>query len=303
MEICQEELEKTSRWFSGVGCVFTEDFIRKHVGTGRMKSIDMMGAYIFRTDACIFISFGAGGSWIPNAPITKHITVNRTEAEIVRMASFMTELDPDNKFGVRTWNFHVDLAQVKIARRPTDQEIGRLQLQYRDEKKFSATPKKKRAAAMAVSKKAEPERLKKEIRAIDRRRFKEAGVVPPADRISADPSYLASIKGDPRKVHKIDKRKLDDYHSDTSDDEQRPWNWLPADEAAQKRRLEAASLLGEDDDEEEEEEEEEEEGGVTDPPAKKRPRRTSKHGKSGMMILEQVLRAMRARSQQRHPRL
>lgn len=313
MQMQQTELEKSSRWFAGTGCVFTEDFIRKHVGVERMKTIDMMGAYIYKAEKpmpCIFVCFGAGGAWIPNVPITKHITINRTEAESSRMGTFMYEIDPENKYHIRTWYFHLDLTEAKMIRRPTDDEIAKLQLKYRDSKKYCVTPKNRRAAMLAATKRAEPDRLVKEIRALDRRRYTDAGIIPPPERAN-DVRYLALIKGEPRKLHKIGKHKLDDYHSDTSDDEQKPWNWSPSDDV-RKRHLESLSLFGEDEEDEVVEREEDEtelgdclfddkdDSTAAPPPVQKRPRQASASGKSGTTTLERVLRAMRAQSRQKH---
>ena len=132
----QRELEGKARWFSGIGCVFSDDFAQKHVGSARMKLLDMSGAYAWRFDLkpqpCTFVTFGAGGTWTLDLPITKQATISRTEAEMSRMSGFVMGLDPEGKFGLRTWAFHLDLKPpsaggcCRMARRPSDDEIAKL---------------------------------------------------------------------------------------------------------------------------------------------------------------------------------
>lgn len=301
----QVELEKSARWFAGVGCVFAEDFIRKHVGADRMKAIDLTGAYVYRAEKpmpCIFVSFGAGGSWIPGAPITKHITINRTEAESHRMGTFMNQIDPENKYKVRTWYFHVDLYEAVVVRRPTDEEIAKLQLKYRDDKKAGMLPRNRRPSAATTP---EADRLQKELRALDRRRYTDAGILPPSER-TKDASYLSVIKGEPRKIPSLAKHKLDAYHSDTSDDEQKPWNWVPAEDVEEvEEEAETCSVVGEDDGPELGHDDgcifEDKEDPTA--PAPKRSRQSSASGKSGKTTLERALIAMQARSRQIRQRL
>lgn len=213
MSWTQEELESKARWYAGAGCVFTEDFIRKHVGADRMKAVDLTGAYVYRAEKpvpCIYVHFGAGGSWIPDLPITKHLTVSRTEAECSRMGWFMMRLDPENKYRVRAWHYHVDLSAVKLVRRPSDEEIAELHLKYRDAKQKHG---KKQMAAKRVR---PDDRLQRELRALDRRRFRDASILPPPNR-AGQPGYIDTIGNEPRAETVLDKPRLDEYHSDSSD--------------------------------------------------------------------------------------
>ena len=224
MACTQLELEKKARWFSGTGCVFAVDYIHKHIGLERMKNIDMMGAYIYRSEIpipCLYICFGAGGSWMADLPITKQMSITRTVAESARMGTFMQQIDPENKYSIRSWYYHIDLSIVKQIRRPTDLEIAQLQLRYRDLK--STTPSYKKKKAVKLSK---DDRIQRELRALDRRRYNDAGILPPEERAS-DSEHMQAVKGEPRKEVRIGKRKLDGYRSDTSEDEKHRWDWTP----------------------------------------------------------------------------
>lgn len=67
-------MERMARYYVGVGVVFADDFIQKNIGPERMKLLDLTGAYVIRMDsptACIFITFGAGGCFIPDSPVAQ----------------------------------------------------------------------------------------------------------------------------------------------------------------------------------------------------------------------------------------
>ena len=286
----QEQIEKQARWFAGNGCVFAEDFILKHVGADRMKKINLTGAYIIKSDTpvpCMFITFGAGGSWTPDLAITKQCCVSRTEAECKRLGTFMYSMDPENKYNVRSWHYHIDLSKARVVRRPTDIEIAQLQLDYRDQKNIVATNpmggagcyySSRNGGALCIRKKRptkrkEEERLTRELRALDRRRFNDAGIHPPEERLEDEQEYMKAIKYGPRGPIDYPRRRLDGYRSDTSSEKE---------------------------DEEEEEEEEEDLFGEEDgssPLTRKRPRVSS--GKNGETVLESVLKAMQEQPRQK----
>jgi hypothetical protein len=179
----QIETEQRARWFIGSGCVFADDFIKNNIGAEKLKGVDMTGSYIIHMDKpvpCTFITFGAAGTWVPNSAITKQTAVTRTEAEAVKIGQFMFAIDPNNEYGIRAHVYHIDLSAGKILRRPTDDEIARLHLSYRDQKlPQSAKNKAKGAGAGTTGAGTKKER---ELRALDRRRLTDAGILPPPER-------------------------------------------------------------------------------------------------------------------------
>lgn len=333
----QGELEGSARWFAGVGCVFSDDFAQKHVGAARMKQLDLAGAYVWRFDRpmpCTFVAFGAGGTWTIDLPITKQFTVSRTEAEMSRMSKFVMAIDPAGKYISRTWCYHLDLKDggCRQVRRPTDEEIAQLQLDYREEKRQTLTGVYKPMKAEAVV----GDRMVRELRALDRRRLRDANLLPPRERRSD--ALIKALKDGPRRVPKVGKRKLDSNRSDTDEEEPRPWNELSTD-LAPTMPPSYAALFGDDEDEGESSEDEclrappadedddkaprkipselgddgsalfdepleEDDAAVKcepeeadEPPKKKAKTRASSAASTGPgKILERVLKAMRARS-------
>jgi hypothetical protein len=327
----QGELEGSARWFTGVGCVFSDDFAQKHVGAARMKQLDLAGSYVWRFDRptpCTFVSFGAGGTWTLDLPITKQYTVSRTEAEMSRVGKFVNALDPSSKYIARTWCYHLDLKDggCRQMRRPTDEEVAQLQLDFREEKRQTLTGPYKPLKRETVA----GERMARELRALDRRRMRDANLLPPKDRRSE--VLVKALKDGPRRMPKFGKRKLDVYRSDTDEEEVKTWNDQPPPPPPSY-----GVLFGEGEDEEEEEKESSEEeadvrsedekpedseladlgdtlfaepveGDVVvkappvdeedEPPPKKKQRRTTAASASTApgKILERVLRAMRVRS-------
>lgn len=222
----QIELESMARYFVGTGVVFADDFIQKNIGPEKMKRLSIFGAYVIKMSEptpCLFISFGAGVGFIANSPVAKLRMVSKTEAEHLYLSYLIEEVDPENKYQLRAHLYHLDLAHGAIIRRPSDEEIANLQLRYRDSKK---PPKKsigrrrftiKSIGRPNATKTSRPaERLARELRALDRRRFSEAGIVPPPERAE----QLAIIKDGPRRGGwKIKMNKLDTYRSDTDEEE------------------------------------------------------------------------------------
>ena len=307
----QVEVEETARWYSGIGCVFSDDFAQKHVGAQRMKELDMQGAYVYHFDEphpCFYVTFGAGGSWTFDLPVAKQMTVSRTEAEGSRLSQFVGALDPDNRFGLRPWNFHLDLSRAKKVRKPTDEEISRMHLEYRDDKKTNAA---KRRTPMKTT---DEERMEREIRALDRRRFRDAGLVPPHDRCPNE-AAMHKLREGPNRMPCFSKTKMDGYRSDTSEEEYKTWN------ARSPIRCAAIGLFDDEDVEVDEEGNErvkpdpdliddavifedkemqalELEEKFREPVAQKKP--PTKRRRSGKTILEGVLKSMRAKSRQKY---
>jgi hypothetical protein len=105
--------------------------------------------------------------------------------------------------------------------RPSDEDIANLQLRYRDSKNpkrtnsrpanhFNAKGFLKRTIKPVSSK----NRLTRELRALDRRRLLEGGILPPPER----QTQLAVIKGGPRTGNRIKLNKIDSYRSDSDEE-------------------------------------------------------------------------------------
>lgn len=292
----QRELESSSRWFSGIGCVFSDDFAQKHVGAVRMKQLDLSGAYVWRFDrptSCTFVTFGAGGTWTFDLPITKQYTVSRTEAEMSRMSKFVMAIDPAGKYISRTWNYHLDLKDggCRQMRRPTDEEIAQLQLDYREDRRQTLTGAFKPMRQEAVV----GERMARELRALDRRRLRDANILPPIERRGE--VVIKALRDGPRRILRPGKRKLDTYRSDTDEEEPRPWNDIL--DLPSYGVNEEADITDEDKEDSPQADEED----LDDSPPTKRARSCSTRSsvsanKGPGKILERVLRAMRARPRQ-----
>lgn len=220
-QLTQIELEKRARYYMGVGLVFADDFIQKNIGTEKMKTLGLSGAYVIRIREpmpCLFITFGAGGSFVLDYPVARVFSVSKTEAEQVKLSWFIREVDPDNKYNLRIYYYHIDLAHGSIIKRPSDEDIAKLQLDYRDFK-ISKPPNSDGLKRLVIRKKrvVESDRLHRELRALDRRRLIEAGVLPPIER--GGEQKLPTLKGGPRRNDwKIKLNKLDSYRSDTDEE-------------------------------------------------------------------------------------
>ena len=191
----QSEIESFAKWYVGVGCVFSEEFLKSRVGAEKMRSVDLTGAYVIRVGGikpCMFVTFGASGAWVVGLPVMKMPSVRMTDAEQMKLGLFMKEVDPTGEFGVRTWTFHVELGSANVVRRPTDGEICDLHLKYRESKRPATKKGKKRVVEV------DPDAGKRELRALDRRRFKDAGIWPPAER--ATDEYMKHLKNGPTVV-------------------------------------------------------------------------------------------------------
>jgi hypothetical protein len=225
-QLTQTYVEKKARYYIGSGVVFADDFINKNIGAEKMKELCLFGAYVIRMVdpvPCLFITFGAGGCFVLDYPVAKTMSVSKTEAEQVHLSWFISEADPVGKYNIRSNRYHLDLAHGAIIKRPSDEDIAQLQLNYRDWK----TPKKNRTVKHRFSAKSllnkpkarqevtPQDRILRELRALDRRRLLEGGIVPPPERAQ----HMAVLKNGPRRSGwKIKANKLDSYRSDTDEE-------------------------------------------------------------------------------------
>lgn len=308
----QLELENSARYFVGIGLVFANDFINKNIGAEKMKKLSLFGAYVIKMNEpipCLFISFGAGGSFIPNSPVSKVLAVSKTEAEHMYLAWLIKDIDPENKYQLRAYQYHLDLAHGSIIKRPTDEDIANMHLRYRDGKnppkkvggksRFTVKSMSKQATNTVISRRNRDERFARELRALDRRRFMETGIVPPPERSK----QLAIIKDGPRRGGlKVKFNKLDSYRSDTDEEDigeiskignaiETPWNPFDdssssdSDEEDDNKKARGGEVIATDDDE------------TIQPPEK----RLKSSAKSEPILLEKVLIGMREGYLQKHP--
>jgi hypothetical protein len=268
----QFELEKRVRYYIGHGVVFTDDFIKKNIGVDKMKTINMDGSYIIKIQKptpCIFITFGAGGSFVIDSPVCKIMSVSRSQAEVFKMGSFVGRIDPENKYGIHINVFHIDMKESHAAfvKRPTDIEIAQLQLNHRD---FKYRNIKGRGCVKRGIKRKD-DRLTRELRALDRRRYHEAGILPPPERRDS----IEIIKdGRPRTGGWIIKKnKIDVYRSDSDEEVEKDIILNVSDyrvggigEDEEENEEEECEIVRDEDDEDEKEEIEEDEdyGGIID---------------------------------------
>lgn len=201
----QLELEKDAGVYIGHGIILTERMTER-IGL-KMDDPLLVGAYVFDIKVpvdCKFFCFGAAGRFIPKGtPICKYRVVNRTVAECTAFCAFLRHIDPEDKMKLTSSLYHIDLALAKatISKRPTDEDIASLHMKYRD---FN------RQKGYVVVTGAQ-QRVARELRALDRRRWLEGDIEPPAERKKA---LGDSLWRGPRSV-----TKGDQYLSDKEEDE------------------------------------------------------------------------------------
>lgn len=230
----QEYLEKNSRWFSHSGFLVSDSIIASKFGKDGMSEEALFGAYVYHFDKpspCVFVSFGAGGTWIPNFPAARQFTISTSNAEQDRITDFIWYIDADGKYSIRARQYHIDLHECTCVRRPSDEEIANMHLRYNEElanKKLpsSGGPKKitasttissvmrglKRQRRKRNSPLKNPPDVTTELRALDRRRLHDCDLQPPEER-SNIPHWMESI----RTTSSYSKEEMDE---DDEDDEE-----------------------------------------------------------------------------------
>jgi len=172
----QQELEKDAGFYIGFGIILTQRMVDR-LGL-KMDDQILMGSYVFDMSVpvqCKFFCFGAGGRFVTKtSPISKYKIVTRTTAECTAFCAFIRKVDPEDKMKLVSSLYHIDLTGAKavLVRRPPDDEIATLHMKYRD---FN------RQKGYVVITGAQ-QRMARELRALDRRRWMEGGIEPPPDR-------------------------------------------------------------------------------------------------------------------------
>jgi len=175
--ITQQELEQKARYIVATGLYFSDDFFVQSVSKELMTELDMTGAYVIRMKKPLpstFITFGASPGFIADAPCTRYVWVTRTEAENMAIANFMEAINPKREYPIKVVQHHIDLVTSEgvVVRRPTDEEIAMLHIRFREYRyggSLSGSCKR---------------RMERELRALDRRRFRDANIAPPPERAS-----------------------------------------------------------------------------------------------------------------------
>jgi hypothetical protein len=170
----QQEIEADARYIICTAIMVTEEFLGQAVSADRLKAINLEGIYIAKLMKPVpFFAFfaGAGAAWVPDTPGYAYKWVYPTEAEKMRLATLLGDLNTGWKYSCRAGLCHLDLkaGEGKLVRRPSDEEIAAIHV-------------RRRAKAT----------LEREIVAVDKRRFLEAGIYPPPERNT--PKYITKLK-------------------------------------------------------------------------------------------------------------
>lgn len=128
--VTQVDVEREAGWFLGTGIALEISFLKNDVDPSIMSRLDLSGAYVFQSDRTLLFTFGAGGSWVPKRNISRMFSVSSSQKEDDHLRKFMQTIDPHDKYKLRTWYFHVDLEKSRVVRRPTDEEIARLNTKF-----------------------------------------------------------------------------------------------------------------------------------------------------------------------------
>lgn len=164
------------RYVVACGILLADDYFTKVMTPDQLARVDMTGAWIVRIRKprpCLFITFGAGGSFLPGEPCVLYTWISRSMSEQVALGAFMNDISPPNvrPSNLRVMCYHIDLveAQGQIIRRPTDEEIARMDLHARslpgDERRVAREVRavgKRRAAATSTKDEKQKKKRKKQ---------------------------------------------------------------------------------------------------------------------------------------------
>jgi len=156
------------RYLLGQGIIFAEDFFNRALSESQMRHADLTGALVVRVARpvpAIVVMFGAGNCWLDDNPCRACRYHTNTDAEVVAFSNFIAAIDPEKKSGFASSLVHVDLRDSggKVIRRPTEEENAILHLRFR---------------GLDVT----PERVRREIRAAQRRFMPPPVPKPPRTR-------------------------------------------------------------------------------------------------------------------------
>lgn len=188
----QQYLAEHARYIVGVGLMLADDFLT-HLGREKLAKINTKAAYIVRIMKPMpawFFLYGIGVCLIPEGGCSKLRYPTKTFAEHWALSNMITELDPENKYKLRTEYMLIDLAvtQGRIVQIPTDEEVVILHLAVQDMNIVKPLTTRKSLYQIHEAAKKKPvaneTKMRRGLRMLDRRRYSEAGLVPPPSRFA-----------------------------------------------------------------------------------------------------------------------
>jgi len=200
--ITQRELAETAQYILGVGLVLADDFLA-HIGRESLAKIDTKAAYIVRINKPLpawFFLYGIGITFLPLGGCIKIRSISKTFAEQWALSNMMRELDPNNKYKLRTEYMFIDLKATdgRIVQIPTDEDIVKLHTLCQEvHSTTGAKPKKgvwQPHHQIAKKPMAADVKMRRGLRTIDRRRYSDAGLIPPPSRVAELRKIQAAIE-------------------------------------------------------------------------------------------------------------
>lgn len=197
--VTQEDLVSKARYVMGTGLMLGEDFIAQ-IGKEVMSKIDTTAAYVIKITKPMpawFFLYGAAITALPPCGCCKIRPIAESYAERWAMGNLITMIDPDSKYRLRKELMFIDMRASGglILHAPSDSDIAKLHVDCQLSK--SSADKPKRPPPTLWQSRAEQQkilharkrhvdiekRMREELRCLDRRRYTEAGLVPPPSRI------------------------------------------------------------------------------------------------------------------------
>ena len=211
-EETQLHLAQTARYFVGTGLFLADDFLAR-IDAEKLRKANTKAAYIVRINKPVpawFFVFGIGVAMAPDcggcckAKYLYSCPV-RTTAECWGLGQLMLDLDFEHQYGLCTERVFIDLkeAQGRIVQIPKDEDVVRLHWAFQE---ANSNQDKKKKASSTVS----DEKMRRGLRALDKRRWVEAGLVPPPERYSDLKKIQASAK----------KTEYEEYTEDEGDQQE-----------------------------------------------------------------------------------
>ena len=190
-------MAENAQYITGVGLVIADDLLA-HIGRESLSRVDVRAAYVVRITKPVpawFFTYGIGINLLPVGGCSRIRGIGKTFAEQWGLSRMMRELDPRDEYKLRTEYMLIDLkaTEGRIVQVPKDEDVVRLHLScqgapapaFRDPLFNHA---RKRCPPMT-----EEARIKRGLRTLDRRRYSEAGLVPPPERLADLKKIQAAI--------------------------------------------------------------------------------------------------------------
>jgi hypothetical protein len=199
--ITQQMLATNARYVIGYGILLADDFLAKVVPREDFEKVNTKAAYIVRIrkpQPAWFFLYGISISFVPHGPVEKegenHTLdgcgkigiISRTLAENWALSNLMYAVDKENKYKVRVEYVLIDLKETEgvIKQIPKDEDVVRLHWAYQlahaavAKKPYNKIDEKPSTHA----EKKMDMKMRRGLRTLDRRRWTEAGLVPPPER-------------------------------------------------------------------------------------------------------------------------